>query len=276
MRSSRGSYGFGIVRTFESGHARQKLVELCERLSEALGVVIFPQVSLSYRELSDVLDKGQLGFAWLPPLLAIDLEDRRHVAPIALPVRRGTTAYYSAFITRRGGPKSLDELRGKRAAWVDRSSAAGYVVPRLHLVGAGFDVNALFASETFVHTHDAVIDAVLSGRADIGATFCTVDPRTQRVVQAGFTAADGTAQKPVEVVALAGPIPNDGVFAATNVPTELQHKLIDVLLAPEAKLREALDAVLRAETFRAASAAHYEPLRRMLKHAKDAPPSSRR
>lgn len=276
MRPSRTSYGFGIVRTFESALTRQRLVELCERLSEALGVVIFPQVSVGYRELSDALDKGQLGFAWLPPLLAIDLEDRRQVVPIALPVRRGTTAYYAAFITRRGGPRTLDELRGKRAAWVDRSSAAGYVVPRLHLVGAGFDVNALFGAETFVHTHDAVIDAVLSGRADVGATFCTVDPRTQRVLQAGWTASDGTAQKPVEVVALAGPIPNDGVFAAASVPGELQQKLIEVLLAPDAKLREALDAVLRAETFRAASTAHYEPLRRMIKHAKDAPSSSRR
>lgn len=272
----RTSYGFGIVRTFESAHTRNKLAEVCEQLSHALGVVVFPQVTLSYRELSDALERGQIGFAWLPPMLAIDLEDRQQVTPLALPVRRGTTAYHSAIIAARGGPKSLDELRGKRAAWVDPSSAAGYIVPRLHLVGAGFDVQALFASESFFHTHDAVVDAVLAGRADVGATFCTLDPRTHRVLQAGWSAADGTAQKPVRVVATVGPIPNDGVFAATTVPEELRSKLIDVLLAPDPKLRDALDAVLRAETFRAATTAHYEPLRRMIRHAKEAPPSSRR
>jgi phosphate/phosphite/phosphonate ABC transporter binding protein len=272
----RTSYGFGIVRTFESAHTRAKLTELCEQLSHAVGVVIFPQVTIGYRELSDALEKGQIGFAWLPPMLAIDLEDRHQVVPLALPVRRGTTAYHAAIIAARGGPKSLDDLRGKRAVWVDPSSAAGYVVPRLHLVGAGFDVNALFAAESFVHTHDAVVDAVLAGRADVGATFCTLDPRTQRVLQAGWSAADGTAQKPVEVVALAGPIPNDGVFAATTVPEDVRLKLIDALLAPDPKLRDALDAVLRAETFRASTSAHYEPLRRMIKVAKDAPTSSRR
>lgn len=255
---------------------REKLAEVCEQLSRLIGGVLFPQVSLSYRELADSIERGQLGFAWLPPLLAIDLEDRRQVLPLALPVRRGTTSYHAALITRHGGPRTLDELRGKRAAWVDRASAAGYVIPRMHLVGAGFDVAALFASETFVHTHDAVIDAVLSGRADVGATFCSVEPRTHRVLSAAWTAPDGSAHKPVAVLALAGPIPNDGVFAATTVPADVRQRLLDALLAPEPGLRAALDAVFRGETFRASSTSHYEPLRRMIKYAREAPPSSRR
>lgn len=258
---------------------RARLAEVCEHLTRALGVVVFPHVSVAYRELGDLLDRGQLGFAWLPPLLAIELEDRKQVIPLALPVRRGTTSYHSAIIARRGEMRSLDDLHGRRVAWVDRSSAAGYVVPRMHLVGAGFDLRSLFASEVFVHTHDGVIDALLGGRADVGAVFCSVDPRTQRVLQGGWTAPDGTAQKPVDVVALAGPIPNDGVFAASTVPEDLRNKLLEILLAPDPPLRESLDAVLRAETFRAASTVHYDPLRRMIKTAADrsnAPPSSRR
>lgn len=279
MRPSRTSFGFGIVRSLESATTRTKLGEVCDSLSRALGAVIFPHVSVAYRELGDLLDRGQLGFAWLPPLLAIELEDRKHIVPCALPVRRGTTNYYAAIIARRGTLKTLDELRGARVAWVDRASAAGYVVPRMHLAGAGFDVDSLFSTEIFMHTHDAVIDAVLAGRADVGATFCTLDPRTQRILQAGWTAPDGTASRPVEVVATAGPIPNDGIFAAPHVPEELRNKLLEVLLAPDAALRASLDAVLRAETFRAATPMHYDPLRKMIKAAKartDAPPSSRR
>lgn len=279
MRGSRTSYAFGIVRSLESSSTRAKLGEICDALSQALGVVVFPHVSVAYRELADLIDRGQLGFAWVPPLLAIDREDRKLIVPVALPVRRGTTSYYAAIIARRGTLRTLDDLHGVRMAWVDKSSAAGYVVPRMHLVGAGFDVQTLFASESFAHTHDGVVDAVVSGRADAGAAFCTIDPRTQRVLQAGWTAADGTAQKPVDVLALAGPIPNDGVFAASSVPEELRNKLLEILLAPDPGLREALDAVLRAETFRAATSAHYDPLRRLMKSAQDrvnAPPSSRR
>lgn len=268
-----------MVRSSDSTTARARLSEACEQLSRALGVVIFPHQAVSYRNLADGLERGMLGFAWLPPMLALELEDKRLIEPVALPVRRGTTSYHAAIIARRGTAKTLDELRGKRMAWVDRSSAAGYVVPRMHLVGAGFDMRTIFSAEIFVNSHDAVVDTLLSGRADAGATFCTLDPRTQRVLQAGWTAADGTSQKPVDVVALAGPIPNDAVFAHTSVEVELRTKLLNLLLAPDPKLRDALDGLLRAESFRAATSAHFEPLRRMIAAATargEAPPSSRR
>lgn len=279
MRTSRTSFGFGIVRSLDSANARTRLSETCEQLSRALGVVIFPHQAVGYRDLADGLERGTLGFAWLPPMLAIELEDRRQVEPVALPVRRGTTSYHAAIIARRGVAKTLDDLRGKRMAWVDKSSAGGYVVPRMHLVGAGFDLRTLFSSEIFVNSHDAVVDTLLAGRADVGATFCTIDPRTQRVIQAGWTAADGTAQRPVDVVALAGPIPNDAVFAHVSVDVDTRAKLLAVLTSPDTKLREALDALLRAESFRPATSAHYEPLRRMIAAATargEAPPSSRR
>ncbi len=279
MRISRASFGFGIVRAVDAASARAKLTEACEQLSRALGVVVFPHQAVSYRDLADGIERGTLGFAWLPPMLAIELEDRRQIEPVALPVRRGTTSYHSAIVARRGSAKTLDDLRGKRMAWVDKASAGGYVVPRMHLVGAGFDVRNLFASEMFVGTHDAVVDTLLAGRADVGATFCTVDPRSHRVVQAGWTAADGTAHKPVDVVALAGPIPNDAIFAHVSVGLDLRAKLLSVLTSPDAKAREAIDAVLRAEAFRPATSAHYEPLRRMIATATRrgaAPPSSRR
>ncbi len=275
----RTSYGFGIVRSLDSSAARAKLADVCDHLSRALGAIVFPQQSLSYRELAEGLERGTLGFAWLPPLLAIDLEDRKHVVPVALPVRRGTTSYHSALITRRGGPKTLDEIRGKRIAWVDRESAAGFVIPRMHLIGAGFDVRSLFGAESFVHSHEAVVEAVLSGRADLGATFCTLDPVTNRVLQAGWTARDGTAPKPVETIALAGPIPNDVIVAGTAVPVDIRARFLGALTSMDAKTRALFDGVLRAEAFRPASTTHFEPLRRMMLHAKDRadlPPSSRR
>ncbi|MBI2395539.1 MAG: phosphate/phosphite/phosphonate ABC transporter substrate-binding protein [Deltaproteobacteria bacterium] len=279
MRVSRTSFGFGIVPSFDSTAARSRFTEACELLSRQLGVVIYPHQALNYRDLAEGIERGTLGLAWLPPMLAIELEDRRQVEPIALPVRRGTTSFQSAIIAHRGAAKSLDDLRGKRVAWVDRSSAAGYVVPRMHLVGAGFDVRTLFSSESFAGTHDRVVDMVVSGRADVGATFCTMDPRTLRVLQAGWTAPDGTSPKPVDVVALTAPIPNDAIFAHVSVPTDVRAKLISVLLSPDAKLRDAIDFVLRAEAFRPATSAHFEPLRRMIAAATsrgEAPPSSRR
>jgi phosphonate transport system substrate-binding protein len=267
------------VRTFDSAEVRARLGDACELLSRALGVVVFPQLSVSYRELAESLDRGALGFAWMPPILAIELEERKRIVPVALPVRRGSTSFHAAILGRRGVVKTLDDLRGKRAVWVDRESAAGYAVPRMHLVSSGFDVRTLFASETFVHSHSAVIDALVAGRADVGASFCGIDPASQRVIHASWTARDGTAAKAVDAVAFIGPIPNDAIVAAADVPEDLRSALLATLTAPDPKLRTALDAVLRADGYRAASSAHYEPLRRMIAAAKergDSPISSRR
>ena len=94
-----------------------------------------------------------------------------------------------------------------------------------------------------------------------------------------WTAPDGTSQKPVDVIALAGPIPNDALFAHVSVEVDLRAKLLNVLMSPDPKLRMSLDALLRAESFRPATSAHFEPLRRMIATATargEAPPSSRR
>lgn len=205
-----------------SAERRTQLTEVCEHLSSAAGLIVIPHLASGYRALADAIEQGLVGFAWAPPMLVVDLEERNQAALLAIPSRRGSTAsFYTALIVRQGGPKSINELAGKRAAWVDRESVAGRLVARLHLARSGFDSTKL-ASETFFHSHDAVVDAVVSGRADVGATFCTLEPGTRRIVNGAWTSQDGTSAKPIEVLATAGPIPNDAIVASTRVPSEVR------------------------------------------------------
>src|SRR4029453_16937488 len=100
---------------------------LCERASEVAGFRFEPVVATSYRELAGAIEDGDVGLAWLPPVPAIELEDRNIATILAIPSRHGTTAYHSALVVRRGGPRRLEDLKGRRAAWVQRDSAAGYL-----------------------------------------------------------------------------------------------------------------------------------------------------
>ena len=261
----RGAYGFGMVRTADLAANRPLIGELCELLSRASGVVFYPHNALSYRELGESLERGGVGIAWMPPIPAIDLVDHKSATVLALPVRRGVTSYQSALIGRRGGPKSLNELKGLRVAWVDRESTSGYLVPRMHLIAAGIDPATTFSQELFLHGHGQVVDAVLGGRADVGATFASYDPRTQRIAQAGWTDRDGTNGKNVEVVTTAGPIPNDAVVVATSMPADVRAKVSQWLLdGSSPRVNELFFDLLGAESFRTASTLHFEPLRRML------------
>jgi phosphonate transport system substrate-binding protein len=245
------------------------LAEICELMGQDLGVLFFPHVAPSYRALAHATETGQVAFAWMPPLLVLELEDRRSVVPLVSPLRWGTTSsFYSAIIVRPGGPKTVAELYGKRAAWVERESVAGFMVPRLHLAAHGFPLNR-FASETFLHSHETVVDAVAEGRADVGATFCTVDPQTKRIVHGAWTRANGSNLRPVEVMARVGPIPNDAIVANGRVNGGLREAVTDWFIHSESRrAREILAPMVHADTFARVSAPHYAPLRAMVAEAR--------
>jgi ABC-type phosphate/phosphonate transport system substrate-binding protein len=283
-----GDWGFGIVPANELHDARGLFEELCGIASRATGKTFIPRIATSYPELVRGIETREVALAWLPPVPTIDLEARRGAHVLVIPSRRGQTSYHAAFVVRRGGPKSLKELRGRRAAWVHRDSAAGYLIPRMHLAANGIEVLRFFARELFVHSHAAVVEAIVAGEADVGATFCNVDAATGRVVRAGWLDERGDPVRPVETLATMGPIPNDALVAAGDLAAAERAGVTRWLLSlsgarePE-KVRalELFGRLLGATEFRVASTDHYEALRHTLRAARargqDAlPPDSRR
>jgi phosphonate transport system substrate-binding protein len=273
----RHAYGFGTVRSIEGESSRDATL-LAETLSSMTSTVFFAYKAFSYRELGDGIASGDLGFAWMPPVPAIDLLDEGVATLLALPIRCGEITYNAALIVARGGPTSIEELRGKRAAWVDRESTSGYLVPREHIISLGFDPRSHFSEELFLHGHDNVVDAVVSGRAGVGATFCSIDPVTKEIAQAGWTDANGNNAKAVDILAMTSPIPNDVLVMSRQVPEALGARVLECLM-DAAEPQSVFARLLRADGFRAAPSEHFEPLRTMLQAARargDAPASLRR
>lgn len=270
-------WGFGVVKSGDVPAVRQQLEVLCERASEATGVRFTPWLASSYKELADGIDDNEVGLAWMPPLPTLDLMSRGIADPVAIPARQGVTSYHAALVTRKNGPKSLAELQGRRAAWVDRESAAGYLVPRMFLAAQGFDVLRFFSRELFVHAHAAVVDAVASGEADVGATFCHVDP-SGRAVRGAWL--DEAAPRPLEVLATMGPIPNDALVAARELPAAVRSGLLRWLVGLDEGTRDLFDRVLSASEFRVPAPDHFDALRHVVRAARarghDAMPSDSR
>jgi phosphonate transport system substrate-binding protein len=262
------AWSFGMVRSHAVGALRTRFRELCDVVSKVTGVVFTPLHAETYRELAEEIGAGTVGVAWMPPLLAIELEDLGLATPLALPVRRDGTSYYAAFVSRDPRDKTINDLRGKRVAWVDKESAAGYLVPRMHLASLGMDPRTFFSRQTFAGSHIAAIDAVVSGAADVAATFCTIDPASKRTVTAGWLAADGAKVRDVEVVATVGPIPNDAIVASTRVQAPVRTSLTRWLLSPDARSQDLLGELFQVRSFRTASSAHFDTLRHMVRAAR--------
>lgn len=272
-------WGFGVVKTNDLPKTRAQLEELCEKASAAAGVRFVPWLASGYKELADAIDDSEVGLAWMPPLPTLDVVSRGIAEPVAIPTRQGVVSYHAALVTRGNGPKSLADLKGRRAAWVDRESAAGYLVPRIFLAAQGHDVLRFFSRELFVHGHAAVIEAVMSGDADVGATYCHVDAQG-RAVRGAWLDDDGVAVRPLEVLATMGPIPNDALVAARELPMGARSGLLRWLLSLDAPTRELFDRVVSASEFRVPAPDHLDALRHVVRAARarghDAlPPDSR-
>lgn len=272
-------WGFGVVRSGDGPQVRVRLEELCQLASQAAGVQFTPWIATSYKELADAMDDNEVGLAWMPPLPTLDLMSRGIADPLAVPARGGGTSYHAALVVRRNGPKTLAELAGRRVAWVDRESAAGYLVPRMFLATQGFDVLRFFSRELFVHAHGAVLDAVASGDADVGATYCHVDA-SGRAVRGAWTDDAGNAVRPLEVLATMGPIPNDALVAARELPAAARSGLLRWLVSLDEETRQRFDRVLSASEFRVPAPDHFEALRHVVRAARarghDAMPSDSR
>jgi phosphate/phosphite/phosphonate ABC transporter binding protein len=237
----------------------------CGELAREISRPVRPRVLPSYAALRDEVEAGRAQIAWAPPRIAIDLEDAGLASIDVCSVRGGQVAYHAAIFTRHASPiETLADLRGRNAVWVDAGSAAGYLLPRLKLRAEGLDPETLFGKETFLGTHARVAVAVLSGEADVGGTYLSLDPRTKRPVSAGWLEA-GAGINGAHILAMVGPIPSDTIVFSRRIPAEEKAELVTRVLGLPVALPEVVGRLLGAEGFERASPAHFEALRELLR-----------
>jgi phosphonate transport system substrate-binding protein len=234
----------------------------CEIVSEGAGIAIVPRVFADYHSLMQAVVDGEAEAAWLPPVLALRAAIEGTATPLAHPSRGASNAYSSAlFSGAQSGIANPADLRGVRVAWVDPASASGYLIMRAWLLSQRIDPAVAFREEQFVGTHDGVVECVLRGDADVGATYAHVDPHTHVV----FAAAWG--RSPMQVIALAGPIPSDVIAASTRLPEHLLARLQSSLVHNEdRRFAYTCKALFDAQGFAPANPAHSAPLRELLRH----------
>ncbi len=79
------------------------------------------------------------------------------------------------FVRKDSGIKSIKDMKGKRFAFVDKATTAGYLLPLAYFKKMGIEnYKAYFKEVYFAGTYTEAIYDVLDGKADIGAAKNTV------------------------------------------------------------------------------------------------------
>jgi len=126
-----------------------------------------------------------------------------------------STSYSSQIIVRSdSGINDLNGLKGKKFAFVDPLSASGFVYPTLTIkTKTGQEPKTFFSSTIFAGGHPQAALAVYQGTVDGAATGMPPDILTK-----------------TKRIDTAGPIPNDGVALAKNLPDDLAKQVKQALI----------------------------------------------
>jgi phosphonate transport system substrate-binding protein len=216
----------------------------------------------TYEELVGRVAKGEVDVAWLPPIPFLTLEKQEAVTPLVGHARGGTTQFRCVLIVRASSRiRTPIGLTGKRAAWVDPLSAAGYVVPRIHLAALSVDPRTAFAKEHFYGSHEAVVRAVVGGKADFGATYARADA-DDAPVRGPWSDIEG-ADEAVRVLCSFGTVPGDVIGARPDLPGNVKLRVtrafLDASSDPQGK--RLMAEIFGVDEFRAWSKDSYEVLR---------------
>lgn len=248
---------FGYAIRDARATTQNAMTELAAFVGDLAERELQPVALESYDELTQRLNRGELDLAWVPPVPLISLARAGRVVPLVTIHRDQLVHYRSTVIVASSAPATkLEELAHLRAAWVDPHSAAGYVLARIELARRGIGSSAL-GVETFFGSHDAVVRAVATNRADFGATFARLD----REGAATGPWIDGGLGDSVRVLATFGEIPPDAIAARAGLgDTSSLTAALFASLGDEAG-RELMKRAIGADALRAFEGTLYETFR---------------
>lgn len=196
-------------------------------VGETAGFNFRVMIAADYNALADCLIEGIVDVGWFSPLAYVNARYKADITPIATPVVNGTASYRGYIITVPGsGISFIKDLKGKKLAFVDPKSASGYAYPRMLLKKAGIDPDRDLSEKVFLGTHSRVVEAVLQGTVDAGATYSeALDDAKKR----------GLAVEKLKILAETDPIPKDCIAARPDIEKSVVDSLKSGFMAYRAK-----------------------------------------
>ena len=265
---------WGITPYLDPDEMGDRYRPILDQVAARIGCPIDLVVGADYADMEARAVRGEVDVAVLPPYAWCRASRQNEGLEVfATHVADGSPTYGAYLIVPDESPiNSVEDLRGRRFAYVDPHSTSGWLFPAARMLRDGLhpleDVEPLFLG-----AHDRVFDAVASGEADAGAVY-------------GAALAEGRLRREdgqrIRVVAKTRRIPHDAYVVRAGFPPEAALALGRALAELSTRTpdgRRLLSSMLRLNGFVPVDDEHYEGVRevdRLVTGAIDLPPEATR
>jgi len=148
-------------------------------LTKRLSPLQFEIVPLNFNEIFEAVSRRRVSYVAANPSYYAFLEYRglaRRIATLQVSGTHSPQSHFGGVIFTRADRtdiNAMQDLRGKRFAAVDAQSLGGWLAVRRELIDQGIRPETDFSKLVYSGTHDAVVNAVLSGTVDAGTVRST-------------------------------------------------------------------------------------------------------
>jgi phosphonate transport system substrate-binding protein len=215
----------GLIPEQNIFRQRERYQSLRNHLSEALGIPVnFTSLS-RYGNIIEHFTKEKMDAAFFGSFTYALARHQIGVEPIARPVNLdGTSTYHGyLFVRKDSGIRKAADMQGKRFAFVDRATTAGYLFPLAYFKENGIrDPRTHLGEAFFTGSHDAAITAVLNREADIGASKNTIFDQ--------MATENPRIEKELLILASSNVVPQNCLAVRRDLEPELKKALKQALI----------------------------------------------
>ena len=225
VKEERPVLQIGLILEHNIFTQKKRYEPLAAYISRQAGVNIKLKILSRYGNIIDNFISDDLDGAFFGSFTGAMAIRKLGVEPLARPeYSDGTSTYYGIIFTRKdSGIQSAQDMQGKRFAFVDKATTAGWLLPLHYFQEHGIDdYHAWFSETYFAGTHEDVIYDVLNRKADVGAAknqvFYRLGKKNPAVIE------------DLAILSTSPEVPANGLAVRPDLDEILKKKLKDILL----------------------------------------------